>query len=140
MDTNSINQTLRQPEGMKKHRKTDDNQTEKVSRLLGHFLSAGLSVAGIRDTFRALVTGQVEELVIGDSFHISDCEDIDILNSLLSDASSTGEINNPQIQRLLIADALVRCAQRTGARVTFIEGNSLMKEAGGIGAFLRRSH
>lgn len=140
MDANSVNQILKQPRFMTAKKKDENNETEKVERLLGHSRGLGLSVVGIKDTLLALTNGRVEELVISNSFYPPYAECLNILESLLLGSGMPDEFNNPRLRRLLIADALVKYALRSGAKVTFIENGSLLKKVCGVGAFLHRSH
>lgn len=140
MDANSVNQILKQPRFMTVKKKDRNCEAEKEASFSGLFPESGLSVVGIKDTLQALINRQVEELVISNSFYPPYAECLNILESLLPGSEIPDEFNHPRLRRLLMADALVKYALRSGAKVTFIENGSLLKKVDGIGALLRRSH
>lgn len=82
---------------------------EHVQRMLDSWRAGGLAVAGIEATMRALDMRQVEELLI---------------------AARPDRVNGP-------TDDLVAKAQQNSARIRFIEDDSLLADAGGVGALLR---
>jgi peptide subunit release factor 1 (eRF1) len=86
--------------------KTD---AEQVQRMLDAWRAAGLAVAGIEPTLRALEMRQVEELLI---------------------AAKPDGVAGP-------VDELVTKAQQNSARIRFIEDESLLADVGGVGALLR---
>ena len=96
------------------------NDVEKVERLFNEFRSGGLGVVGARDTVTALNNGQVDELILSAA-----------RNEIRRDEGTDPE--EPPI----LADTLVGVAHQTAAKVTFIEDLNLLKEVGGVGAFLR---
>ena len=88
-----------------------DAQTdaEHVERMLDAWRAGGLAVAGIEATVRAVDLRQVEELLI---------------------AARPDQVQGP-------ADELIAKAQHNNARIRFIEDDSLLADAGGVGALLR---
>ncbi len=106
-----------------------DAQTdqEKVEELLGAYRAGGLGVVGVADTRQALEIGQVEDLLISASLQQIDP----------SDVSGESNDSNDQDARARFADELIALARQTSARVTFIEGPSLLESVGGVGALLR---
>jgi peptide subunit release factor 1 (eRF1) len=109
---------------------------EKVDHLLGEYRRDGLAVAGVAQTLAALSNGQVEELLITSSpdtlaFDKAEVEKVLILYSDSDEAPKA-------IDQRTVADELVRRAgQLSGARITFIEDDSVLKTVGGVGALLR---
>jgi peptide chain release factor subunit 1 len=93
------------------------DDAERVSRVLDAYRAGGLGVVGADATLRALVNGQVHELVIT----------ADPATLKTRDGHRGAEV----------ADELVARARQTDARVTFIEDPSLLAEAGGVGGLLR---
>jgi peptide chain release factor subunit 1 len=93
------------------------DDAERARRLLDAYRAGGLGVVGADATLRALVNGQVHELLIaGDPGHLR-----------TRDGRRGAEV----------ADELVARARRTDARITVIEDASLLADAGGVGGLLR---
>jgi peptide chain release factor subunit 1 len=107
---------------------------EKVEYLRSEFRSGGLAVAGVVDTFTALEKGQADELVLAASPSA-----IDTPEEALAVTPETADapVSDPETRAKLIADALVTTAQKTSAKVSFIEQSELLADLGGCGAFLR---
>lgn len=93
------------------------DDAERVSRLLDAYRAGGLGVVGTDATLRALVNGQVHELLIA----------ADPSGLRTRDGRSGAEV----------ADDLVAKARQTDARVTVIEDHHLLTDAGGVGGLLR---
>jgi peptide chain release factor subunit 1 len=89
-----------------------------VARLLDEYRGGGLGVVGLKDVRTALETGQVDELVLSAP------------PSALRDEDGTPVDKD-------VPDELVSRARITGARVTFIEDQSLLADVGSVGALLR---
>ena len=94
--------------------KTD---AEHVQAMLDGWAAGGLGVAGPDATLDALAKGQVEELLIA-------------ARPDAIEATSDGD-------RVRLAGELVAGAQQNGARVRFVEDESLLAGVGGVGAILR---
>jgi peptide subunit release factor 1 (eRF1) len=85
-----------------------------------------------------LANGQVDELLesagLEDTY--AEHQPIDaILAPEVPDSSGGTESDEPR--HVLLADLLVTRAKQTDATVSFIEDVELLKEVGGVGAFLR---
>jgi peptide subunit release factor 1 (eRF1) len=94
---------------------------EHVERMLGAWRGGGLGVAGPEPTLQALNMGQVEELLITAT-----------PERLKPPKERTGD------DRVHIADELVaKAQQQNGARIRFIEDETLLADVGGVGALLR---
>jgi peptide subunit release factor 1 (eRF1) len=102
-------------------RKDAESDRERVHSLLGEYRADGLAVIGYRATRKALDGGQVDELVI----------------SAVPDTIDAGNTRSDRLDGERVADELVARARRTGAAIRFIEDASLLRPAGGVGAFLR---
>lgn len=114
------------------------SDAEKVARLFSQFRARGLAVLGPQDTLEALANGQVDELLISGSLERThpEPEPVEaILAPEVPDTSGSTETDEPR--PALLADLLVTHAKQTDARVTFIEDESLLRDAAGVGAFLR---
>jgi peptide chain release factor subunit 1 len=120
---------------MRVHNATTD--AEKVKRLLDEYRADGLAVVGVAATLAALSNGQVEELLISASMRGIRYDEQQVEKVMAAYAPSTGHTADTSEPRT-IADELVRRAQQmSSARVTFIEDESLLVTAGGVGAILR---
>ena len=103
-----------------------------VAAVLDAWRSKGLGIAGVEETLAALTRGQVAELVISARFEA----DHDAPERV--DASVLPEVPTRQrTQTVDLAVQLVNQALATGATVRFIEAESELDEAGGVGAVLR---
>ena len=109
------------------------NDAEKVERLLNNYRAGALGVVGVNQTMRALLNGQVDELLITGS-----------VETIQPEPDETGELaayNDPAAEHLgtgpQSVETLVAQARKTGARVTFIEDPKLLADVGGLGALLR---
>jgi peptide subunit release factor 1 (eRF1) len=110
---------------------------EKVAELVDAWRSGGLSVVGPEATLRALLMGQVEELLIvatADALKPVQHPLGDAPGPVTTDTSAPGAASDKQLQ---LSDDLVTRAQQTGARVRIIEDPELLREHGGVGAILR---
>lgn len=120
---------------------------EKVEAVVGAFRAGGLGVVGPENTFDALVKGQVEELLVAANVRamhgtsasrvLAAANDAGLVTEPVVDTSSAGEAAaiDPQVIRLV--DELITKATQTGARITFIEDESLLSRYGGVAALLR---
>ncbi len=116
-----------------------ETDAQHVEELIGAWRAGGLGVVGPEDTMKALVMGQVEELLI-----TATPAALRRARSLPPD-SAPGPVDvessapdadlDPELLKL--ADQLVTKAQQTSARIRFIEDPQLLKEVGGVGALLR---
>ena len=108
-----------------------DKQT--VDTLMSEYRSDGLAVAGVIDTYTALEKGQVDELLLAANPNV-----IETPEESLAVAPKVFEAAEDEESRAkIIADALVTIAQKTAAKVTFIENEQLLTGMGGCAALLR---
>jgi peptide subunit release factor 1 (eRF1) len=117
--------------------KDAETDAERIQELIGAWQGSGLGVVGPAATLKALQMGQVDELVIvgvPDSLRATKLPDDSAPGRVQAETSAVSNADN---QQLKLADELVTRAQQTGARVRFIEDTELLKEFGGVGAFLR---
>ena len=125
---------------------------EKVEAAVGGFRAGTLGVVGPEETLRALMNGQVDELLVaatvGSLQGLSDTpaarEALAVAtanDSTLADPavepSAGGEAAAAAADVVRLADELVTRAKQTGARVTFIEDTALLQDHGGVAALLR---
>jgi peptide chain release factor subunit 1 len=115
---------------------------EAVERVINAAKSAaGMGTLGVEKTLAALSNGQVEELVLSSDFDAIKYNPKDVEQVLEDyapgdDNSATDEL--PQVQEpRQIADELIIRALNSAAKIIFIEDESLLEEAGGVGAVLR---
>ena len=103
--------------------------------------AAGLGAMGVEDTLAALSNGQVEELIISSSFDAikySPKKVEKVLNAYApGDDNSTGDDLPDVKESRQIGDELIIRALNSAAKITFIEDETLLKEANGVGAVLR---
>jgi peptide chain release factor subunit 1 len=119
--------------------KDADTDSARVQAMMGAWRAGGLAVAGPEETLKALMLGQVEELLI-----TTNPTYLKVPKGLPQNAA-TGPIGvatsppGPSIDsnRLSLADELVKKAQQQSARIRFIEDPSLLEDVGGVGALLR---
>ncbi|MGE5926364.1 MAG: Vms1/Ankzf1 family peptidyl-tRNA hydrolase [Gemmatimonadota bacterium] len=104
---------------------------QKVAAVLDAWHARGLGVAGIEETLAALTRGQVAELVISARFE-AEHEAPEAV-----DAAVLPEVPTRRTQTVDLAAQLVHQALATGATVRFIEEESALDEAGGVGGILR---
>jgi peptide chain release factor subunit 1 len=104
---------------------------ERVDALLDAYRANGLAVVGVEETSRALVRGQVDEVLITTVPHI-----IDAGNGPAVPAAGAPDATAPTPEER-VADDLVVKARQTAASLRFIEDPALLAAVGGVGAFLR---
>lgn len=115
---------------------------EKVERMFNAAKSsAGLGTMGVEKTLEALSNGQVEELLLSADFGVFEYSAKKVKKVLKNyapgdDNSSTDELPKVKDAGQLADELLVR-ALNSAAKIVFIEDESLLKEAGGVGAVLR---
>jgi len=103
--------------------------------------AAGLGTMGVEDTLAALSNGQVEELIISSSFEAIKYSPKKVKKVLKAyapgdDNSASDELPEVKETRQVSDELLIR-ALNSGAKIVFIEDDSLLKEANGVGAVLR---
>ena len=103
--------------------------------------AAGLGTLGVEKTLAALSNGQVEELVISSGFdaikyNTKKVEKILDDYAPGDDNSASGDLPEADEKRQ-IADELIIRALNSAAKIVFVEDESLLQEAGGVGAVLR---
>ena len=121
---------------------------EKVDAALDAYRAGGLGLVGADETLLALTNGQVDELLITAS--LAQLQNLQGTRAgqmaLANDAGlatpavetvAAGESGRADVGTVRLADELVRQAQQTGARITFIEDPSLLERYGGVAALLR---
>ena len=127
-------------EAMKMENATRDK--EKVERMFGAAkAAAGLGCLGVEKTLEALSNGQVEELLISADFASIEYSAKKVKKVLKNyapgdDNSSTDELPDAK-ETGQVADELIVRALNSAAKIIFIEDESMLKEAGGVGAVLR---
>ncbi|MGI8885124.1 MAG: Vms1/Ankzf1 family peptidyl-tRNA hydrolase [Pyrinomonadaceae bacterium] len=103
--------------------------------------AAGLGAMGVEETLAALSNGQVEELIISSSFDAIKYSPKKVKKVLKAyapgDDNSTGDDLPDAKQSRQIGDELIIRALNSAAKITFIEDETLLKEANGVGAVLR---
>ena len=103
--------------------------------------SAKMGTLGVADTLRALANGQVEELILAsniDTFDYSKKKVKKILKEYEpGDDTAPADVASAIADAAQIADQLIVRAINTAARITFIKDESMLEEAGGVGAILR---
>lgn len=119
--------------------KDADTDAAQVERMLDAWHAGALAVVGPEDTLRALQMGQVEELLITASPSnlrrpVSVTSDV---TPAPVDIDTTAVNGQDDSDRHRLADHFVVHAHMSGARVRFIEDQSLLEDVGGVGALLR---
>jgi peptide chain release factor subunit 1 len=113
-----------------------ETDAEKVASLIDEYRAGGLAVLGVEETLAALSGGQADELFIHASpGQISYSEEE--VGKVVEAYSPSGPADLDTSEPRAVADELIRSAQATSARVTFIEDKDLLAEFGGVGATLR---
>jgi peptide subunit release factor 1 (eRF1) len=131
----------------------DNIQTdaEKVRDLFDKYRAGGLATVGLRDTLDALEQWQVDELLLSASLKDirADKDSLNEIPSVSAMSANTLAAAGAFITQMIepgsaataaaavVADKLVAKARLNGAGVTFIEDSLLLKDVGGVGAFLR---
>lgn len=114
-----------------------ETDAEKVTRLFDEYRSGNLGTVGVPNTLVAFAGGQIEELLI--TAHARDIDyserKVERVLAAFDPEGARTEIDASETR--VVADELIRRAQDTGARVTFIEDAALLAEVGGVGALLR---
>jgi peptide chain release factor subunit 1 len=115
---------------------------ERVERMFNAAKSsAGLGTIGVEKTLAALSNGQVEELIISSSFDAIRYNTKEVKKVLENyapgDDNSASEELPEAAEKRQIGDELLIRALNSAAKICFIEDESLLKDAGGVGAVLR---
>jgi peptide chain release factor subunit 1 len=125
---------------------------EKVEAAVGGFRGGTLGVVGPEETLRALMNGQVDELLVAatvgslqgltdtpaarEALAVATANDSTLADPAV-EPSAGGEAAAADADVVRLADELVTRAKQTGARVTFIEDPALLQDHGGVAALLR---
>ena len=100
--------------------------------------AAELGTLGVEKTLAALSNGQVEELVISSGFDAIkyNTKKVEMILEDYApgdDNSASGDLSAADEKRQ-IADELIIRALDSAAKIVFVEDESLLQEAGGVGA------
>ena len=125
---------------------------EKVEAAVSGFRAGALGVVGPEETLRALMNGQVDELLLTanvaglhglidspaarEAIAVATANDSTLLEPAVEPVAA-GEAAGAEPGVVRLADELVTRAKQTGARVTFIEDAALLHGHGGVAALLR---
>ncbi len=103
--------------------------------------SAKMGTLGVEDTLRALANGQVEELILASNIDTLDYSKKKVKKILKEyepgDDTAPADAASAIGDAAQIADQLIVRAINTAARISFIKDESMLEEAGGVGAILR---
>jgi peptide subunit release factor 1 (eRF1) len=132
---------------------TDDQIRERANRILQEQLNArrqellkevlgqaqrnGFGVTGLRRVLRALEMGEVQTLVLGDSFHAHavECTNCGHLDSRMT---VTCEVCGQKIRELEdVSDAIIPFAIRNDIELFYVKNDPELDRVGNIGALLR---
>jgi peptide chain release factor subunit 1 len=108
---------------------------DQVRRAVDGYRSGGLGVAGLAPTLRALIRGQVSELLLAADFEARHPEPVP-RDSDLVPAELAAELSDG-IETVDLGAELVTRARNTGAPVSFIEDASLLEQVDGVAGLLR---
>jgi peptide chain release factor subunit 1 len=116
--------------------------TERVERMFNAAKSAaGLGTIGVEKTLAALSNGQVEELIISSKFDAIKYNTKSVEKVLEDYAPGDDNSNGDELpeasEKRQIGDELLIRALNSAAKICFIEDESLLENAGGVGAVLR---
>lgn len=147
VETLNMSQYASEEEIREKTREVMDTQNavkdqERVQRMYDAAkAAAGLGTMGVEDTLAALSNGQVEELIISSSFEAIKYSPKKVKKVLKAyapgdDNSTSDELPDVKESRQ-IGDELIIRALNSAAKIVFIEDDSLLREANGVGAVLR---
>ncbi|HKC64175.1 MAG TPA: Vms1/Ankzf1 family peptidyl-tRNA hydrolase [Pyrinomonadaceae bacterium] len=117
------------------HNATDD--AEKVRRLLDEYRADGLAVVGVAATLEALTNGQVEELLISATMRGIRYDERQVEKVMAAYAPAAGHAADTSKPRTVADELVKRAEQFSSARITFVEDESSLASAGGVGALLR---
>ncbi len=109
----------------------------KVDNLIEQNYDGGIGVAGVNETLKALLNGQVQELYISSDFGNIDYN-VGAVSKLLKDYApgEDGELPNAKDHGMIV-DELLRRGSESADNIRFIEDASLLQDLGGVGALLR---
>jgi peptide chain release factor subunit 1 len=147
VETLNLSQYASEEEIREKTREVMDAQNalrdqERVQRMYDAAkAAAGLGTMGVEDTLAALSNGQVEELIISSSFNAIKYSPKKLKKVLKAyapgDDNSTSDDLPDVKESRQVGDELIIRALNSGSKIVFIEDESLLKEANGVGAVLR---
>jgi peptide chain release factor subunit 1 len=106
------------------------DDSEKVEHLIGDYRSGGLAVVGVPDVLAALAKGQVEEVLLSESFQHLRGDEEEKPGPWVEGAAYSGEGDTT-------SEAIMAQASQTGARCRLIADATLLANVGGVGASLR---
>jgi peptide chain release factor subunit 1 len=117
----------------------EDNREKNeldVSRLKDEILKNGLAVYGLKETKEAARNGQLGLLLVGKGHKINGwaCESCQAVGAGIESKCSCCGGKTSEVD---VIEEIVKLAERTGAKIEFIEDNSLLDSLGGIGGLLR---
>lgn len=118
-----------------RHNTLEDMKAIEILKEQNH--ENGRGVTNIGRVLPALLNGQVQELYISSNFENIEY-DVGEVNKIFKDYAPGVDEDLPSAKRTgLVIDELLRAAADTADEIRFIEDDSLLKDAGRVGALLR---
>src|SRR5665648_55178 len=110
--------------------------SKNVIRLKEEILKHGLAVYGLKDTIDAVKNGYMELLLVSKGYKQEGwkCEKCQLVDSDLIDKCPNCNGNVTQVDGI---EETIEFAQRTGAKIEFIDNDPTLHELGGVGGLLR---
>jgi peptide chain release factor subunit 1 len=107
-----------------------------VKRLCEEVLKHGLAVYGPRETIESARNGQIEILLVSKGNRVGGwrCEKCGILGMGQRDACTNCGTQTPNVD---LIEEIIELAERTDARIEFVDKNPILDDLGGIGGLLR---
>jgi peptide chain release factor subunit 1 len=111
-------------------------EAEIVEELRNEILKGGKVVYGIKETVEATRNGQVRLLVVNSDYKVRGwiCEHCQAVET---GAKKSCPYCGKETSEVDVIEEIIEFAARTDAKIEFVEHNEILKELGGIGAFLR---
>ena len=117
-------------------REDEMEKIQEVARLKGEILRGGLAVYGLNDVIDAVRNGKMELLLVNRGLKVKGwiCEKCQVIKPGFMVkcpycGSRTSEVD--------VVEEIIEFAERTDARVEFLDDNEILKELGGVGGLLR---
>lgn len=116
----------------------DEKETasKNVTRLKEDILKHGLAAYGLEDVIDAVKNGQIELLLVCKNYKLRGwmCEKCQIFDSGIKDKcpNCAGKVSEVDV-----IEEIIEFAERTDAKVEFVDDNPILRELGGVGGLLR---
>lgn len=116
----------------------DEKETvsKHVARLKDEILKHSLAVYGLEDIIDILKKGDIELLLVSNGYRLRGwiCEKCQLFNSGIKNKCPNC---SGKVAKVDVIEKIIELAERTSAKIEFVDDNPILQDLGGVGGLLR---